>query len=132
MKIVIDKDLTYYPNEKVYKYMQDMLLYLMQRPDGALQSTLVLKFKLTVTWLERLDKYGAIRITSKWIGKDPKKVNRPWIYTIKIWNKRKALSIIQKDITFHRLISKETEVVDRIGRLLDSKEKEAGDINEDA
>jgi len=132
MKLVIDKDLTYYPNDIVYKSMQSMLIYLLQRPDGALQSQLVRKFKITVTWIERLEKTGAIRVTSKWIGKDPKKVNRPWIYTVKVWNKRKALNIIQKDVAIHKMISKESEVADRISRLLDSKEREAGEIDEDA
>lgn len=132
MKLVIDKDLTYYPNDIVYKSMQSMLIYLLQRPDGVLQSQLVRKFKITVVWIERLEKTGAIRVTSKWIGKDPKKVNRPWIYTVKVWNKRKALNIIQKDVTIHKMISKESEVADRISRLLDSKEREAGEIDEDA
>lgn len=130
MKLVIDKELTYYPSDAQYKHIQNVLVYLMQHPDGALQSYLCNTFHLPVLWLERLDKMGVIRISSKWIGKDPDKVNRAWIYTVKIWNKKKALQIIKKDITV-RIVTKETEVVDRINRLLDSKETEVEENEDD-
>ena len=122
-KLVVDKDLTYYISTELYKRMQKGLLYLLEHPDGILQTKFCDTFKIPPLWIERMDKLGLIRIKSKWIGTQPNKLMRPWIYTIKIWNIPKAKKIINRNLDI-KIVTKETEISDRINRLLDEKESE--------
>ena len=96
----IDDKLSYYPRDEVVKRVKRLLIYLLKKKDrvGVSETLAELKMKLSLIWIDRLDKFGAIKLESNYKGGRKLHGRNPVKFYVRLWDKKKAKEILSHEL----------------------------------
>jgi len=100
IKWKIDDKLSYYPRDEVVRRVKKLLIYLLKKGDrvGISETLAELKLKLSPIWIDRLDKFGAIKLESNYKGGRRLYGRNPVKFYVRLWDKKKAKEILSHEL----------------------------------